>query len=64
TMNKLAEILPAHFIRTHRTAMVRQDQIKSFKVIGDGKYQVTTQQGLEIPVSETYATSVREVLEQ
>ncbi|MCB1053251.1 MAG: response regulator transcription factor, partial [Acidobacteria bacterium] len=25
TMNKLAEILPAHFIRTHRTAMVRQD---------------------------------------
>ncbi|MFZ6654848.1 LytR/AlgR family response regulator transcription factor [Undibacterium sp. TJN19] len=50
---------PAHFLRVHRSAIVRCDQLTQLEVLGDGVYQLVLASQEKIPVSERYVTEVR-----
>lgn len=53
---------PAHFLRVHRRAIVRQAQLQGLAVTGDGTYAVTLQCGAQVPVSERYLDAVRRAM--
>lgn len=60
TLSRLEQMLPAaEFVRVHRTAIVRRDQIRRLTVIGDGRYQLTLDCGAQLPVSERYAADLK-----
>lgn len=50
---------PAQFLRVHRGAIVRIDQIQRLNVIGDGTFNLTLYCGAEVAVSERHVESVR-----
>jgi two-component system LytT family response regulator len=50
---------PQAFIRVHRTAIVRIDQLQHIKVIGDGTYKLSLVCGADVAVSERYIEQVR-----
>lgn len=51
TMDYLENILPARFVRIHRSYLVDVDQINAFGHAGGGNYQITTKTGEKLPVS-------------
>lgn len=53
---------PADFIRTHRTAIVRREQLRELSVVSDGSYLARLRCGAAVPVSLRYVTGVRELL--
>ncbi|MDP1978369.1 LytTR family DNA-binding domain-containing protein [Undibacterium sp.] len=50
---------PAHFMRVHRSAIVRCDQFSQLEVLGDGVYQLVLANQDKVPVSERYVAEVR-----
>ncbi|MCH8618238.1 LytTR family DNA-binding domain-containing protein [Undibacterium sp. TS12] len=50
---------PTRFIRVHRSAIVRQDQLQQLEVIGDGVYQLLINQKDKVAVSERYVAEIR-----
>lgn len=50
---------PKEFIRVHRSALVRIDQIQQIKTVGDGTYSLTLICGAQIAVSERHIQQVR-----
>ena len=50
---------PQDFIRVHRSALVRIEQIQQIKVVGDGSYSLTLVCGAEVAVSERHIEQVR-----
>jgi two-component system, LytTR family, response regulator len=63
TIKQLEERLdPAHFLRVHRTAIVRREQLGTLKVTGDGTYALSLRDGGAVPVSERYVDSVRRAM--
>jgi len=50
---------PALFMRVHRSAIVRCDQLRQLEVLGDGVYQLVLVNRDEVPVSERYVAEVR-----
>ena len=52
-------INPKEFMRVHRTAIVRTNQMHQVRVAGDGVYQLALFNGDEVPVSERYIAQVR-----
>jgi two-component system, LytTR family, response regulator len=60
-LSQLEEHLdPALFLRVHRRAIVRAEQIAALAVKGDGSYLLTLRCGDEVAVSERYVQTVRE----
>ncbi len=60
TLSELEKRLnPKDFMRVHRTAMVRIQQMQQVRVAGDGVYQLALFGGGEVPVSERYIDAVR-----
>ena len=60
TLAQLDERLdPTQFLRVHRRAIVRRSLCRSLRVIGDGSYQLTLDNGASVPVSERYVAAVR-----
>lgn len=53
---------PAQFLRTHRTTIVRRDQLVELQVVADGAYQARLRCGASVPVSQRYVDGVREQL--
>jgi len=53
---------PAQFLRTHRTAIVRRDQLRELAVVADGSWQARLRCGAVAPVSQRYVDAVREQL--
>lgn len=53
---------PAHFLRVHRRAIVRQTQLHGLAVTGDGTYAVTLHCGAQVPVSARYLDAVRRAM--
>lgn len=51
---------PRQFLRVHRGAIVRREQIASLAVAGDGSYLLTLQCGAAVAVSERYVQLLRE----
>lgn len=60
TLNRLEALLPAEaFLRVHRSAIVRRDQIASLETNGEGSYRLTLRSGGAVPVSERYLAALR-----
>lgn len=53
---------PADFVRTHRTAIVRREQLRELSVVSDGSYLARLRCGAAVPVSLRYVAGVRELL--
>jgi two-component system LytT family response regulator len=51
---------PGVFLRVHRGALVRRDQIASLVAVRDGGYLLTLRCGAAVAVSERYAPMVKE----
>jgi two-component system, LytTR family, response regulator len=61
TLAKLEESLdPQVFLRVHRSAIVRADQLRALDVAGGGSYVARLRCGDSVPVSERYVEQVRE----
>jgi two-component system LytT family response regulator len=60
TLNRLATLLdPARFLRVHRGAIVRRDQIATLAYTGDGTYRLALRCGGAVAVSERYVAALR-----
>lgn len=63
TLSGLAALLdPAQFLRVHRSALVRRDQVASLATIRDGSYRLTLRCGGQVAVSERYLPALRAVM--
>jgi two-component system LytT family response regulator len=63
TLNRLESLLdPAGFLRVHRGAIVRRDQIGTLENAGDGVYRLRLRCGGEVAVSERYVGALRAAL--
>ncbi|MFZ6747901.1 LytR/AlgR family response regulator transcription factor [Undibacterium sp. Ren11W] len=60
TLSALEQLInPQHFLRVHRSVLVRIDQLKQIKVLGDGVYSLTLKCGAQVAVSERHVEQVR-----
>lgn len=63
TLNRLEALLdPAVFLRVHRGAIVRRDQLARLSTTGDGTYRLTLRCGAEVAVSERYLAALKAAL--
>jgi two-component system LytT family response regulator len=53
---------PADFVRAHRTAILRRDQLRELSVVSDGSYLARLQCGASVPVSGRHIAALRAVL--
>jgi two-component system LytT family response regulator len=62
-LNRLVEHLdPAHFLRVHRGAVVRFDQLAGLATIGEGSHEVRLLCRAKVTVSERYVKPLREAM--
>lgn len=62
-LSKLEEYLdPRHFVRAHRSVIVRTDQLAHLQALGNGSYQLTLRCGEEVAVSKNYVDAVKQLL--
>jgi two-component system LytT family response regulator len=60
TLNRFEALLPADdFLRVHRGAIVRRDQVASLATTGDGTYELTLRCGGKVAVSERYLAALK-----
>ena len=60
TLNRLETMLdPVAFLRVHRGAIVRRDQIASLATTGDGTYRLSLRCGGAVAVSERYLGALK-----
>jgi two-component system LytT family response regulator len=60
TLNRLDTLLdPDDYVRVHRGAIVRRDQIASLVSTGDGNYRLTLRCGDTVAVSERYGSLLK-----
>lgn len=57
-----ANLDPLAFVRVHRRAMVRREQLARLELVGDGVWRCVLRCGAQVPVSATYVQAVRESL--
>ena len=63
TLNELEERLdPAEFLRVHRSAIVRLDQILEVEPAGSGRYRVTLRSGGTLTVSRGRAQALKQLI--
>ena len=63
TLNELEERLdPAEFLRVHRSAIVRLDQILEVEPVGSGRYRVTLKRGGTLTVSRGRAQVLKRLM--
>jgi two-component system LytT family response regulator len=53
---------PVDFVRVHRGALVRRDQVASLAVVGDGSYRLSLRCGAAVAVSERHVGAVRDCM--
>ncbi|MES2075964.1 MAG: LytTR family DNA-binding domain-containing protein [Pseudomonadota bacterium] len=51
---------PQHFLRVHRGAIVRVDQLRALAALGDGNYELSLHSGARVPVSERHVPALRQ----
>jgi DNA-binding LytR/AlgR family response regulator len=62
TLDRLQQLLPAAFVRIHRSYVVNMRQADTLLVEGGGRYRLRMQGGTELPVGRSRVQSVRERL--
>jgi two-component system LytT family response regulator len=64
TLNRIETLLDAaRFLRVHRSAIVRRDQIASLATTGDGTYQLTLRGGGVTAVSERHLAALKDLMQ-
>lgn len=59
-LSRLEPLLrPGDFLRVHRAAVVRRDQVQRLSIVGDGRYLLTLRCAAQVPVSERYLDAVK-----
>lgn len=59
-LSRLEPLLnPDDFLRVHRAAIVRRDQISRLSIVGDCRYLLTLRCDAQVPVSERYVDAVK-----
>lgn len=53
---------PRHFVRTHRSAIVRVDRVRELQPTGSGGYDIVLGDGTRLPLSRSYKKRVFAVL--
>jgi two-component system LytT family response regulator len=62
-LSRLETLLdPVDFVRVHRGALVRRDQVASLAVVGDGSYRLSLRCGAAVAVSERHVGAVRDCM--
>jgi DNA-binding LytR/AlgR family response regulator len=65
TLNELeARLDPADFLRVHRSAIVRLDQIAEVLLADSGRFQLTLSTGLRLVVSRSRGAALRKLMLQ
>ena len=63
TMTRLEQSLdPSHFVRIHRSTIVRVDRIRMLEPLFQGDYVVVLHDGARLPTSRTYRDNLQELL--
>ena len=63
TLTKLAEDLdPQHFVRVHRSAIVRIDRVREFQPAFHGDFVISLHDGTRVAMSRSYRAAVEAVL--
>lgn len=59
-LSRLEPLLnPDDFLRVHRAAIVRRDQVMRLSVVGDGRYLLTLRCGAQVAVSERHIDALK-----
>lgn len=62
-LSRVEQLLrPQDFLRVHRTAIVRRDQVRRLSVVGDGRYQLTLACGAQLAVSARHLQELKTCL--
>jgi two-component system LytT family response regulator len=62
-LSRVEQLLPPdEFLRVHRTAIVRRDQVRRLSVVGDGRYQLTLACGAQLAVSARHLQDLKACL--
>ncbi len=62
-LSRVEQLLaPDEFLRVHRTAIVRRDQVRRVSVVGDGRYQLTLECGAKLAVSARHLPELKTCL--
>jgi two-component system response regulator LytT len=61
TMNRLEQILPANFYRTHRSYFINLNEIESFCHSGGGKYELSLKDSTVLPLSRSKYKGLHEL---
>lgn len=62
-LKELLTLLPAHFVRAHRSHLVNLNAVKELRSLGGGKYELLLNHGQRCPLSRTHVKAVREQLD-
>lgn len=62
TLDRLQQVLPAAFVRIHRSYLVNMQQAEALQVEGGGRYRLRMRGGTELPVGRSRVQAVRERL--
>ncbi len=60
SLDKLANLLPNHFFRVHKSYLVDLREIERIQVAGGGKYLAILRNGQEIPIGRTKYKELKE----
>jgi two-component system LytT family response regulator len=64
TLNRLEALLdPARFLRVHRGAIVRRDQIATLASGGEGSHRLALRCGAAVPVSASYLAALKAAMQ-
>ena len=63
-LKELLTLLPASFIRAHRSHLVNLNEIRELRSLGGGKYELLLNHDQRCPLSRTHVREVREKLDQ
>jgi two-component system response regulator LytT len=63
-LGDVEKVLPPRFIRVHRSFIADTGQIKTLQAAGGGRYDLTMQSGVTIPVSRSVYASLKKNLMQ
>ncbi|NYE63204.1 two-component system LytT family response regulator [Duganella sp. 1224] len=62
-LSRVEQLLrPDEFLRVHRTAIVRRDQVRRLSVVGDGRHEVTLACGAQLAVSARHLQDLKACL--
>jgi two-component system response regulator LytT len=62
TLTKLADILPANFLRTHKSYIVNLDEVTHFRNLGASRYDLVLNNDVNLPVSRTKYRELKKTL--